>query len=117
MNATQTATVASGTVLERTNVERLIATITKGLLVLLVVGVIAGGGALRMGLAPAFDRQITIGAGHYLAVHNGPNGRSCPTVPPQVDCAWRVPGQREFYIRYITPQDSWLLISFRLPDR
>ena len=80
---------------------------------LLLAGCIAGPVALRLGLAPAFDWQLNLDERRFLLVHNGVNGPSCAGmgVAPLADCAWRVPGRREFYIRYFSREGDPFVVD------
>jgi hypothetical protein len=43
--------------------------------------------AVRAGIAPEFDQQITLNAQHSLVIHNGPSPTCASTPnPPQHDC-------------------------------
>jgi hypothetical protein len=39
------------------------------------------------------------------------------SVGAHVDCAWHIPGRREFDARYVTPHEDQVLIAFELPKR
>jgi hypothetical protein len=99
---------------------RLVPTLVGALATLVVVIAIVCAGcgfAVWTGTAPAFYWPLTLDGRHFLVVQHGPNGPSCPTAPLYVDCAWRVPGQHEFSMRYITPREYRLLVSFAWLDR
>jgi hypothetical protein len=86
-------------------------------LALVATGSLAFGVAVRAGIAPEFDRQITLNAQQSLVIHNGPS----PTCafspnPPQHDCFRPGPELREFSVYYLTPHGVRSLLWFRLPQ-
>jgi len=86
-------------------------------LVVLAIGCLGGGVAVRTGVVPAFDWRLEVIPRHLLLVDSRPIGPICPTAPPDVDCAQRSPGRRRFSVYYIGPLDYRLLVSFEWPQR
>jgi hypothetical protein len=86
-------------------------------LVLMITVSLAVAGAVRAGIAPAFDQSIVLDARHRLAIHNGlsPTCASIPN-PPQHDCFWPGPERREFSVAYLTPNGVRSLVWFRLRE-
>jgi hypothetical protein len=99
---------------------KLIQLLTTALATLLLVfglSFVGGGLAIWQGAAPSFNWKLAIDEQRMLVVHNGLNGPACPTAPRSVDCAWRIPGHREFDAHYVTPHEDRVLIAFELPKR
>ena len=91
--------------------------VTIGLALVIIVS-LAVAGAVRAGIAPAFDRSIRLDAQHQLVIHNGPSP-TCAVIPnpPQHDCFWPGPARREFSVDYLTLHGVQSLVWFRLPPR
>ena len=95
------------------------------LAVVLVIGLtlvitvsLAAAGAVRAGIAPAFNQSIVLDAQHRLVIHNGPSPTCAVTPnPPQHDCFRPGPQPREFSVFYLTPHGVRSLVWFRLPPR
>jgi hypothetical protein len=85
-------------------------------LVVLIIGCIGFGMAIRTGIAPEFDEQIALNAQHVILLHNGP-APTCmfPPNPPQHDCFLPGPPRRVFSVDYLTPHGVRSLVWFRLP--
>ena len=86
-------------------------------LVVLAIRCIGASLAVQTSVVPAFDWQLEVTPRHFLFIHHRPIGPICPTAPPNVECAWRISGQRRFSVYYITPREHGLLVSFELPER
>jgi hypothetical protein len=102
----------------RIGVGRALATmVTIGLALVIIVS-LAAAGAVRAGIASAFDQSIMLDAQHQLVIHNGtsPTCASIPN-PPQHDCFRPGPEQHEFVVDYLTPNGVRSLLWFRLPAR
>jgi len=86
-------------------------------LVLMITVSLAVAGAIRAGIAPAFDQQIVLDAQHRLVIQNGPSP-TCAAIPnpPQHDCFRPGPERREFSVDYLTPNGVRSLVWFRLPE-
>jgi len=84
-------------------------------LVVLIIGCIGVGMALRAGIVPTFDQQITLNSQHSIMIHNGLSP-TCAVIPnpPQHDCFAPEPARREFSVDYLTPHGVRSLIWFRL---
>jgi hypothetical protein len=102
----------------RVNLGRILVVVIKIALALLIVGSIGFGAAVRAGIAPEFDEQLTLDAQHILVIHNGPSP-ACTFIPnpPQHDCFWPGAERRVFSVDYLTPQGVRSLVWFRLPAR
>jgi hypothetical protein len=90
--------------------------VTIGLALVIIVS-LAVAGAVRAGIAPAFDQSIMLDAQHQLVIHNGPSP-TCAAIPnpPQHDCFWPGSERREFSVDYLTPNGVRSLVRFRLPE-
>jgi hypothetical protein len=76
------------------------------------------GVALEAGFAPSFDRQFTLYGQHMLTIHHGPTGIACTWDQWSLDrCTHQAARQREFSIRYISPETARTLLTIRLPER
>ena len=102
----------------RVNLVCILVVMVKIALVFLIVGSIGFGVAVRAGIAPEFDEQLTLDAQHILVIHNGPSP-TCASIPnpPQHDCFWPGPQRRVFSVDYLTPHGVRSLAWFRLPAR
>ncbi|HEU5104117.1 MAG TPA: hypothetical protein VFU22_34105 [Roseiflexaceae bacterium] len=102
----------------RVNLSHILVAVVKTALALLIVGSIGFGAAVRAGIAPEFDKQLTLDAQHILVIHNGPSP-TCTSIPnpPQHDCFWPGPERRAFSVDYLTPHGVRSLLWFRLPAR
>jgi hypothetical protein len=91
--------------------------VTIGLVLMITVS-LAVAGAVRAGIAPAFDLSIVLDARHRVAIHNGPSP-TCASIPnpPQHDCFRPGPERREFSVDNLTPNGVRSLVWFRLPVR
>ena len=101
----------------RIDVGRTLAVVVTIGLALVISVSLAVAGAVRAGIAPAFDQSIVLDARHRLAIHNGlsPTCASIPN-PPQHDCFWPGPERREFSVAYLTPNGVRSLVWFRLRE-
>ena len=101
----------------RVNLGRTIAVIVTTGLALVITIILAVAGAVRAGIAPAFDQSIVLDARHRLAIHNGPSP-TCAFIPnpPQHDCFRPGSERREFSVDYLTPHGVRSLVWFRLPE-
>ena len=102
----------------RVNLGRILVAAFKIALALLIVASISFGAAVRAGIAPEFDEQLTLDAQHVLVIHNGPIP-TCTHVanPPQHDCFWPGPERRVFSVDYLTPHGVRSLVWFQLTPR
>jgi hypothetical protein len=107
-----------GALMHRVDVGRALVIVVKIGLALVITGSLVFGVAVRAGIAPDFDQQITLDAQHILLIHNGPSP-TCASIPnpPQHDCFWPGPERREFSTDYIRPDGVRSLVWFRLPPR
>ena len=87
-------------------------------LALVITVSLAVAGAVRAGIAPAFDQSIVLDAQHQLVIHNG-TSPTCAVIPnpPQHDCFWPGPERRVFSVDYLTPNGVRSLLWFRLLAR
>ena len=101
----------------RVNLGRTTAVIVTTGLALVIIVSLAAAGAVRAGIAPAFDQQIVLDAQHRLVIHNGPSP-TCASIPnpPHLDCFWPGWDSREFSVDYLTPNGARSLIWFWLPE-
>jgi hypothetical protein len=87
-------------------------------LVLVMMGSMLLGLAVRAGFAPDFYQQIALDARHSLVIHSGPSPTCAVTPnPPQHDCFRPGPQRREFSVDYLTANGIRSLVWFRLPPR
>ena len=100
----------------RVNLGRTLAVIVTTGLALVITIILAAAGAVRAGIAPAFDQSIMLDAQHQLVIHNGPSP-TCAAIPnpPHHDCFWPGSERREFSVNYLTPHGIRSLVWFRLP--
>jgi hypothetical protein len=101
----------------RVNLGRTLAVIVTTGLALVITIILAVAGAVRAGIAPAFDQSIVLDAQHVLVIHNGPSP-TCASIPnpPQHDCFRPGPERREFSVDYLTPNGVRSLLWFQLPE-
>jgi len=101
----------------RIDVSRTLAVVVTIGLALVISVSLAVAGAVRAGIAPAFDQSIVLDAQHVLVFHNGPSP-TCASIPnpPQHDCFRPGPERREFSVDYLTPNGVRSLVQFRLPE-
>ena len=118
MGRIQSIALKQGTPLYRLEGGRTLRAAVKIGLVLLIVGAIIFGAAVRIGVAPEFDQRIALDAQHALVIHNGPSP-TCATIPnpPQHDCFAPGPRRREFSVSYLTPHGVRTLVWLGLPAR
>jgi hypothetical protein len=117
MHATRSIDLHPGVLANHIGVGRTLAVlVTAGLALLITVSLAVG--AVRAGIAPAFDQSIVLDAQHRLVIHNGPSP-TCASIPnpPQHDCRMPGPQRREFSVDYLTPEGVRSLMWFRLPPR
>ena len=107
-----------GLLMRHIDVVRILATMVKVGLALIIIGSLVFSVALRAGIAPEFEQRIALNAQHHLVIHNGPSP-SCAVTPnpPQHDCFRPGPQPREFSVFYLTPHGVRSLVWFRLPPR
>ena len=118
MNRIRSIERAPALSVRRVNMSRIVMAAVKIALVVVIVVSLAMAGAVRAGIAPAFDQQIVLDAQHRLLIHNGANP-TCASIanPPQHDCFMPGPERRQFSVYYLTPDRVRSLIWFRLPPR
>jgi hypothetical protein len=101
----------------RISVGRTLAVVVTSGLVLVIIGSLVFGVAVRAGIAPDFDQRNALDAQHTLLIHNGPSP-TCSFIPnpPQHDCFWPGSERRVFSVDYVTPKGVRSLVWFRLPE-
>ena len=118
MHPTRSIDLYRGVLANHIGVGRALAVLVTIGLALVITVSLAVAGAVRTGIAPAFDQSIMLDAQHRLVIHNGPIP-TCAFIPnpPQHDCFWPGPERREFSVAYLTPNGVRSLVWFRLPAR